>query len=247
MIGSRSCRLAVSLLILGTACTGNSGSGSEREDVCGAWSDSDFQIHHDAIEHLWRATRSDIDTSEVPHLTDDAVQSVDPYSRDLFRDEYRACASGGLEIIADVQAPGEVALQVRGQVIVFESWKRLEWYVDNRSSASQAEAFRRTSGAPSPIDDQVRDLGGDPYRTTYCLIRVGEHCSIWNLIVVLRTCRAIALDLELSGFYDDRSEATRVLAHIADAWEGILNDDASALRCELYTGDPAPYVWSRSQ
>ena len=234
-------RAAVVGALLGgvTGCVGEVFGGGERKtgDSCSGWSTEQLRQHQSALGHLGTRLREDLDSKAFP-IPDVAVTTFDSAPLDILRQDYGACTEASVYFAA--------GFEMRNSALVFSSWQHLGQFVALRSRAAQGEADRRMPGAPSPDAHRTPSVGGDPFRTVFCLVSVDGHCSSWNLIAISPNCRSLLVDLQLDGsmFSDNEADATLVLSHVADLWLGDLEADLASVPCSDYSGTPMPVVWS---
>jgi hypothetical protein len=130
------------------------------------------------------------------------------------------------------------------EAYVFSSWSQLRAFVMKKSWAANTEYDRRTTHGTSPDGYRTPNVGGDPYRTLYCLYTAHGTCVSWNLIAIAGPCRSALVDLRLDH---DKSfseqEATTILSRVADLWLQQASIDLASVPCEDYAGTPEPAVW----
>jgi hypothetical protein len=201
--------------------------------LCSGWKQDQVETHRVALGRLGPLLKAEVEAKTFTT----GPMTVFKFAVDDFRREYGACSEAGGYVAA--------GFELRNDAVVFTSWSQLARFVDDRSRAAQAEAERRTTKAPSPDGFRVASVGGDPYRTAYCLLHVDGRCSSWNLIAISPGCRSILVDLQLDGraYVDDQEGALRLLTHVADLWLGSLDEDLRDVPCARYTGEAHPVTW----
>ena len=136
---------------------------------------------------------------------------------------------------------------MKNEAYVFSSWSQLSTFVMKKSWAANTEYDRRTTKGTSPDDYRTSNVGGDPYRTLYCLYTATGLCVSWNLFAIAGPCRSVVVDLRLD---DDKPftelEATPILTRVADLWLKQLDADLAGVPCEAYLGTAEPVVWRPS-
>jgi hypothetical protein len=241
MRAARSSRNIVALLVMAcvmSACRSPGSIPSSRstgDKLCKGWSAEQVAVHHRWLGRLGDILRLDLDSGSFP-----TVSKPDPkYFRALPLDDERvsrgACSETGVLVAED-------HIGMSNDAYAFSSWAQMRKFVRKKSWAANTEYDRRTTHNSSPDDHRTPSVGGDPYRTLYCLYTFNGVCESWNLIAIAGPCRPVLVDLRLDKPLSEQ-EATTLLTHVADLWLKSAETDLASFPCQDYGGTPEPVMW----
>lgn len=135
---------------------------------------------------------------------------------------------------------------VRSQVVIFSSWGRFEYYLQEASYVSDRVA-NQIDFTPDHVGPFVAIEGlGDLARSDlYCTKGSALECTEWTLIRRSAGCHVYAIDLayDVSPDFLDRQEAEDQLLGIADQVESVVVNELADLDCSTHSG-PTDERWT---
>jgi hypothetical protein len=227
--------LVVAVCVSGCVSRPSVTSRAVGDELCKGWSADQLATHHRWLGRLASVLRRDLDSGSFPGVSNPDAKNFRALPLDEERVSRGACSETGVLVAED-------GVGMSNDALVFLSWDQLRTFVAKKSWAANSEYDRRTTKGSSPNDRRTSNVGGDPYRTLYCLYTSNGTCVSWNLIAIAGPCRSVLVDLRLDHSYS-KEEAIKTLDHLADLWLNSAEQDLANVACQDYQGNPEPIVW----
>ncbi len=206
-------------------------SGSERPTRC-EWDDARTALHEDVAAAGSAAIALALESPIAPEVE---VGRIRTFTSDR---EVQADMGTCLRSVVG-------STSVRALVNEFSSWELLDYYVDESSivasvAAEYEQAQARSSfGASREFALRLEQVDGNARADLYCTDAAGSSsCRGWNILYRSSTCRALLVDLELTGPQLVAGDAARILLPLAKQGLAAAEAEAEAFPCSDYGDEP---------